>query len=114
MSFNKDTFCMMTHQGFFVQPDRKVKPCCIFDDFDKPVIFDENKTFDDMYNSSQFIDLRQKMDNGIPHKGCHACFSGKSNMRTGLNSFLFNNDYDKLKDLLILIGDWGNKWIEKE
>ena len=40
MSFNKDTFCMMTHQGFFVQPDRKVKPCCIFDDFDKPVIFD--------------------------------------------------------------------------
>ena len=100
MSFNKDTFCMMTHQGFFVQPDRKVKPCCIFDDFDKPVIFDENKTFDEMYNSSQFIDLRQKMDNGIPHKGCHACFSGKSNMRTGLNSFLFNNDYDKLKDLI--------------
>lgn len=100
MSFNKDTFCMMTHQGFFVQPDRKVKPCCIFTDFDEPVIFDESKTFDEMYNSPQFIDLRQKMDNGIPHKGCDACFSGKSDMRVGLNSFLFDNDYDKLKNLI--------------
>jgi len=98
--YNKDTFCIMTHQGFFVQPDKKVKPCCIFTDFDEPVFFDESKSFDEMYNSPQFLDLRNKMDNGVPHKGCNACFTGKSDLRTGLNTFLFENDYNKLKDLI--------------
>lgn len=100
MEFNKDTFCIMTHKGFFVQPDRKVKPCCIFTDFDEPVIFDESKTFDEMYNSPQFIDLRQKMDNGIIHKGCDACFTGKSTMREGNNTYLFENNYNLLKNII--------------
>lgn len=91
---------MMTHKGFFVQPDRKVKPCCIFTDFDTPVLFDESKTYEEMMNSPQFMDLRNKMDNGIVHKGCSACFTGKSPMRQGLNTFLFNDDYNVLKNIL--------------
>ena len=91
---------MMTHKGFFVQPDRKVKPCCIFTDFDTPVLFDESKTYEEMMNSPQFIDLRNKMDNGIVHKGCSACFTNKSPMRRGLNTFLFNDDYNTLKNIL--------------
>jgi len=100
MEFNKDTFCMMTHKGFFVQPDRKIKPCCVFTDFDIPVLYDESKTFDEMFNSPQFIDLRQKMDSGIIHKGCEGCFNGKTEMREGLNTFLFENDYNILKHII--------------
>ena len=91
---------MMTHRGFFVQPDRKIKPCCVFTDFDTPVLYDETKSFDEMFNSPQFLDLRQKMDSGIVHKGCEGCFNGKTEMREGLNTFLFENDYNLLKSII--------------
>lgn len=98
---NQDTFCIMAHKGFFVEPTKHVKPCCVFKDFETPVIYDENKSFDEIFNSPQFIDLREKMDNGIVHKGCENCFNGTINHRNGMNVMFFHNDYDKLKDLNI-------------
>ena len=98
---NQDTFCIMTHKGFFVEPTKHVKPCCVFKDFETPIIYDENKSFDEIFNSPQFIDLREKMDNGIVHKGCENCFNGTINHRNGMNVMFFHNDYDKLKDLNI-------------
>ena len=96
---NQDTFCIMTHKGFFVEPTKHVKPCCVFKDFDIPVIYDENKSFDELLNSPQFIDLREKMDNGIVHKGCENCFNGTINQLItctiggGLNSLeLFSSN----------------------
>ena len=98
---NKDTFCIMTYKGLFVEPTKHVKPCCVFKDFETPLIYDENKTFDEMFNSPQFIELREKMDNGIVHSGCVNCFNGTINHREGMNIMFFGNDYEKLKELNI-------------
>lgn len=94
MKDNKaDTFCVMAHHGFYLEPTRHVKPCCVFKDFDEPVIYDENKSFDEMYNSHQFKDLRNKLDNGIVHKGCEECFNGRTDFREQMNNSFYLNGY---------------------
>jgi MoaA/NifB/PqqE/SkfB family radical SAM enzyme len=98
---NKDTFCIMAHKGFFVEPTKHVKPCCVFKDFETPVLYDENKSFDEVYNSEQFKDLRNKMDNGIVHKGCEDCFNGRINYREGMNYMFFQNDFELLENMNI-------------
>lgn len=98
---NQNTFCIMAHKGLFVESTKHVKPCCVFKDFDTPLIYNENKSFDEIFNSPQFIDLREKMDNGVVHKGCENCFNGTINHRVGMNTMFFHNDYDKLNELNI-------------
>jgi MoaA/NifB/PqqE/SkfB family radical SAM enzyme len=97
---NENTFCIMTHKGFFIQPNGKVKPCCVFKNFEPNLIYDEALSFDELYNSPQFNDLREKMDNGIIHSGCVDCFNGRINHREGMNklfkeNFLFGNIQDE-------------------
>ena len=64
-------------------------------------MYDENKSFDEVYNSEQFKDLRNKMDNGIVHKGCEDCFNGRINYREGMNYMFFQNDFELLENMNI-------------
>jgi hypothetical protein len=40
-----------------------VKPCCVFKNFETPVIYDENKTILESLNTDQFKNLRQDLNN---------------------------------------------------
>ena len=97
---NKDTFCIMAHRGFYVQPNKDVKPCCVFGDFDEPVLYDETKTFDELYTTPQFKDLRNKLDNGKVHSGCEGCFNGRTSFREDMNKLFLVTDLNVLQSFL--------------
>lgn len=90
---NQDTWCVMAHRGFFVQPDKSIKPCCVFKKFDKPLYYDSSKTFDELFNSPQFVDLRQKLASGIKYEGCSDCWSGRTSHREGMNRMYSYPEY---------------------
>lgn len=97
---NKDTFCIMAHRGFYVQPNKDVKPCCVFGDFEEPVVYDESKTFKELYTSPQFTNLRDKLDNGTVHPGCEGCFNGRTSFREDMNKMFLGEDLKGLQHFL--------------
>lgn len=94
MKVNKDTYCVMAHRGFFIQPDKKVKPCCVFKEFEEPLYYDETKSFDELFNSTQFQDLRQKLSDGVKYDGCSDCWGGRSSHREGMNRMYSAPSFD--------------------
>lgn len=93
MKVNKDTYCVMAHRGLYIQPDKEVKPCCIFGSFDKPLFYDESKSFDEIYNSEQFVNLRKQLANGEKPKSCSDCWEGRSSHREGMNKLFSSPDF---------------------
>lgn len=82
-----DTFCVLPWVNITVDPDGSIKPCCISTDFiKKPNGTKFNlgyDTIEDIYNSSDFLDIRKKMLRGEKVQGCRQCYlqegySGKS------------------------------------
>jgi len=96
---NKNTFCIAAHRGFYLDSDKKVKPCCVFDDFDEKLFYKNDMSFDDVYNSTQFRNLRNELDNGIVPKGCSRCFDGTINHRQNMNSIFFSDNIDIVDDM---------------
>lgn len=94
---NKDTFCVLTHRGLHIDKQMNVKPCCVFKNFETPVIYDENMSILESVNTDQFKKLRQDLNSGIVHKGCSDCFNGRTNYRTDMNQ-LFETQSDVLND----------------
>jgi MoaA/NifB/PqqE/SkfB family radical SAM enzyme len=74
-----------------------VKPCCVFTNFDEPVIYGQDKTILESINTNQFKDLRDKLNKGEYHKGCSNCFNGRTNYRTDINQ-LFETQSDILDE----------------
>lgn len=72
------TFCTLPWVNVSVDPDGSVKPCCVSNDY----ITKEDGTkynlgkdkLEDIYNSKCFVDIRQKMLDGIEVKGCTRCY----------------------------------------
>ena len=73
------TFCSLPWVNISVDPDGKVKPCCVSTDF----ITDENgnplnlgyHTIDKIYNSQSFQEIRRQMLSGEKVKGCQKCYA---------------------------------------
>jgi MoaA/NifB/PqqE/SkfB family radical SAM enzyme len=96
---NKNTFCIAAHRGFYLDSDKKVKPCCVFEEFDEELLFENSMSFDDVYNSTQFRNLRNDLDNGVVPNGCSKCFDGTINHRQNMNSLFFPDDIDVIDDM---------------
>ena len=94
MDYNPNTYCVMAHRGLFIQPDKKVKPCCVFGNFDEDLYYDSKMSFDDLFNSKQFVELRQQLSQGIKHKGCSGCWSGRTSHREGMNRMYSGDKYN--------------------
>lgn len=94
-NINKDTFCALSHRGLHIDSKMNVKPCCVFTNFDTPVIYEQNKSILDCLNTDQFKDLRDKLNNGQYHKGCSNCFNGRTKYREDINQ-LFETQSDVL------------------
>lgn len=96
-NINKDTFCALSHRGLHIDSKMNVKPCCVFTNFDTPVLYEQGKSILDCLNTDQFKDLRDKLNNGQYHKGCSNCFNGRTNYRTDINQ-LFETQSDILDE----------------
>lgn len=96
-NINKDTFCALSHRGLHIDSKMNVKPCCVFTNFDTPVLYEQGKSILDCINTDQFKDLRDKLNNGQYHKGCSNCFNGRTNYRTDINQ-LFETQSDVLDE----------------
>ena len=50
-NINKDTFCALAHRGLHIDNKMNVKPCCVFTNFETPVIYDQDKTILECFKS---------------------------------------------------------------
>lgn len=75
---NNKSFCVLPFIHLAADPDGSVKPCCIsFDKIKKADGTDYNLGYDsiaDIYNSSDFIEIRRKMIEGEIVEGCSDCY----------------------------------------
>jgi MoaA/NifB/PqqE/SkfB family radical SAM enzyme len=89
------TFCTLPWVNVSVDPDGSVKPCCISNDH---ILKEDGSRYnlgydklEDIYNSKSFMDVRQKMIEGVEVNGCTRCYeqekiSGTSH-RLSYNNF---------------------------
>jgi MoaA/NifB/PqqE/SkfB family radical SAM enzyme len=92
-----ESCCVLTWVKIKVDPDGAIKPCCISHDYIKKE--DGTKfnlgydSVDDIYNSKEYVELRQKMLDNEYIPGCDVCYH---NEKTGRQSRrLINNEQYK-------------------
>ncbi len=92
-----ESFCVLPWVNITVDPDGAIKPCCISHDYIKKE--DGTKfnlgydSVDDIYNSKEYVELRQKMLDNEYIPGCDVCYH---NEKTGRQSRrLINNEQYK-------------------
>ena len=76
------SFCIMPWNNVSVDPDGSIKPCCISKDYiKKPDGTKYNLGYDkieDFYNSSDYVNIREKMLKGEEVPGCIQCTQNES------------------------------------
>jgi MoaA/NifB/PqqE/SkfB family radical SAM enzyme len=69
MSINKKTFCVAPWYSIYLNSDKKLAPCCVFEghfhDYDK---------IEEYFNSNELKKVRQDLLNGIKNKSCTKCW----------------------------------------
>ena len=92
-----DSYCVLPWVNITVDPNGAIKPCCISHDYIKKE--DGTKfnlgydSIDDIYNSKEYVELRQKMLDNEYISGCDVCYH---NEKTGRQSRrLINNEQYK-------------------
>lgn len=94
-----NSYCVLPWLGISVDPDGSIKPCCeSLYHFTK----DDGSKFnlgadkiEDIYNSTDFLNMRTSMLKGNPVLGCESCY--KNEAVTGRSSRTKNNAHWKIK-----------------
>jgi len=95
-----NTFCVLPWLNITVDPNGDIKPCCVSTDFIKKEDGTKfnlgNDHIDDIYNSSDFLKIRQKMLDGEIVSGCSQCYQHE---KLGGNSqrILYNEKWKNQK-----------------
>jgi organic radical activating enzyme len=78
-----DSYCVLPWLGISVDPDGSIKPCCVSTDFIKK---SDGKPYnlgsddiEDIYNSTDFINIRQSMLAGEKISACDVCHNNEKN-----------------------------------
>ena len=72
----KDKRCVLAYTSMYIEPDGKIRPCCIAGDFEDELNFNDYDTIPEIYNSPQMRSLRKSMEAGDPLSVCVICFKG--------------------------------------
>lgn len=92
-----DSYCVLPWVNITVDPDGAIKPCCISHDYIKKEDGTKfNLGYDsitDIYNSKEYVDLRQKMLDGEYISGCDVCYNNEKYGRQSRR--LVNNEQYK-------------------
>ena len=89
-----ESFCVLPWVNITVDPDGAIKPCCISHDYIKKE--DGTKfnlgydSIDDIYNSKEYVELRQKMLDNEYIPGCDVCYHNEEYGRQSRR--LINNE----------------------
>lgn len=77
------SYCVLPWLGISVDPDGSVKPCCVSSDVikkDDGTPYNLGKdTIDDIYNSKDFINMRESMLAGDKIPTCDVCYNNEKN-----------------------------------
>lgn len=76
------TFCVMPWINISADPDGSIKPCCISTEFITKLNGDKfnlgHDKIENIINSPDYVDIRQKMLAGEKVKGCNRCYQSES------------------------------------
>lgn len=75
-----DKRCILAYTSMYIEPDGKVRPCCVSGDFEEELNFNDFDTIEQMYNSKQMKELRKSMEDGQPLSMCDVCYKGGHNL----------------------------------
>jgi MoaA/NifB/PqqE/SkfB family radical SAM enzyme len=82
-----NTYCVLLWLSITVDTNGDIKPCCVSTDFIKKIDGTHfnlgNDSINDIYNSPDFLKIRQQMINGEEVSGCSQCYKHE---RSGGNS----------------------------
>ena len=96
-----ETYCAHLHNSIYLSPTGDARPCCRYRE---SLNLSWNENTDDIINSPQYNELRNKADNGIPLDGCQKCYAedraGIESIRSRVNK-KFPNPKNKLEYLEI-------------
>lgn len=73
MPYNSSTYCPLPFNHLHVEADSEIKACCIAKSFKKK-LFLKDSNIDQIYNSEQFINLRNDLMNGVKNDICTSCW----------------------------------------
>lgn len=108
-------FCILPWTAMEVQPNGTVKPCCMY----KDTLKDQNgqeylihqNSIDDIMNSDELNEIKQRFLSGTQPRGCHRCwmeeFSGKESKRVR-----DNQKYQHLIRDEIIFGDTKPRYLD--
>lgn len=94
------TFCILPFVHLYTQPDGEVKPCCIASGFEEIESL-QKKSIKEIYNSTQFKQLRSDMMNGVKNKVCDVCYKKEENGESSPRNMFNSNatwDLPEIKD----------------
>ena len=77
---NTDKRCVLAYTSMYIEPDGKIRPCCIAGDFEDELNFNDYDTIPEIYNSPQMRSLRKSMEDGDPLSVCDICFKGNNTL----------------------------------
>lgn len=91
-----ETYCAHLHNSIYLSPTGDARPCCRYRE---SLNLSWNENTDDIINSPQYNELRNKADNGIPLDGCQKCYAED---RAGIESIRsrVNKKFPKPKNKL--------------
>ena len=76
----EDKRCVLAYTSMYIEPDGKIRPCCVSSDFEEELNFNDYKTIPELYNSPQMRGLRKSMEDGTPSKVCDICYKGNNGL----------------------------------
>jgi len=74
----RDKRCVLAYTSMYIEPDGKIRPCCVSGDFEEELNFNDYDTIPEIYNAPQMKALRKSMEEGNPLPVCDICYKGKN------------------------------------
>lgn len=71
-----DKRCVLAYTSMYIEPDGKIRPCCVSGDFEEELNFNDYDSIPELYNAPQMKALRKSMEDGDPMSICDICFKG--------------------------------------
>ena len=96
-NINTDKRCILAYTSMYIEPDGKIRPCCVADDFKEELNFNDYDSITEIINAPQFKELRKSMEDGDPLSMCDICYKGNNQLMPHWNNMWEH----KLKDPLL-------------
>lgn len=95
---DSSTFCIYPWIHMYTEPGGNVYPCCA-SGHSKPLGNVQHNTVEEVWNSTEYKQLRLDMLNGVRHKDCSTCYAMEDAGITSIRQKKLIEDYPHLIDL---------------